>query len=66
MDNSIHQQESGRQDQKSFLAGLLILNRIRNWLVSLIKLTEEEQQDYVCVCNSLTAFRSHYYSTRRK
>jgi hypothetical protein len=45
MDNSIHQQESGAQDQKNFLAGLLILDRIINWLLSLIKLTEEEQQD---------------------
>ena len=48
MDNSIHEQESGRQDQKSFLASLLILNSIMNWLVSFIKLTElteEEQQD---------------------
>jgi len=45
MDNSIHERESGTQDQKSFLAGLLILNNIMNWLLSLIKLTEEEQQD---------------------
>ena len=45
MDNSIHEQESGTRDQKSFLAGLLILNSIINWLLSLIKLTEEEQQD---------------------
>jgi len=44
MDNSIHEQESGTQDQKSFLAGLLILDRIINWLVSLIELTEEEQK----------------------
>jgi hypothetical protein len=45
MDNSVHEQESSRQDQKSFLAGLLILNSVMNWLVSFIKLTEEEQQD---------------------
>jgi hypothetical protein len=48
MDNSIHEQESNTRDQKSFLAGLLILNSIMNWLVSFIKLTElteEEQQD---------------------
>ena len=45
MDNSIHEQESNTQDQKSFLAGLLIFNSIVNWLLSLIKLTEEEQQD---------------------
>ena len=45
MDNSIHEQELNTRDQKSFLAGLLILDGIMNWLVSLIKLTEEEQQD---------------------
>ena len=48
MDNSIHEQESETRDQKSLLAGLLILNSIMNWLLSLIKLTElteEEQQD---------------------
>ena len=45
MDNSIHGQESDTRDQKSLLAGLLILNSIMNWLQSLIKLTEEEQQD---------------------
>jgi hypothetical protein len=45
MDNSIREQESNTRDQKSFLAGLLILDKIINWLVSLFKLTEEEQQD---------------------
>jgi hypothetical protein len=45
MDNSIHEQESDRRDQKSLLAGLLILNGMMNWLLSLIRLTEEEQQD---------------------
>ena len=45
MDNSIHEQESDTRDQKSLLAGLLILNSIMNWLLSLIRLTEEEQQD---------------------
>ena len=45
MDNSIHEQESDTQDRQSLLAGLLILNGIMNWLLSLIKLTEEEQQD---------------------
>lgn len=45
MDNSIHEQESGTRDQKSFLAGVLILSSIMNWLLNLIKLTEEEQQD---------------------
>jgi len=45
MDNSIHQQESDAQDRQSSLAGLLNLNGIINWLISLIKLTEEEQQD---------------------
>ena len=45
MDNSIHGQESDTRDQKSLLAGPLILNSIINWLLNLIKLTEEEQQD---------------------
>lgn len=48
MDNSIREQESNTRDQKSFLAGLLILSNLMDWLVSfisLIKLTEEEQQD---------------------
>lgn len=48
MDNSIREQESNTRDQKSFLAGLLILNSIINWLVSfisLIKMTEDEQED---------------------
>ena len=45
MDNSIHEQESGTQDQKSFLASRLILNSIIIWLLHLIRLTEEEQQD---------------------
>ena len=44
MDNFIHEPESDAQDQKSFLAGLLT-GRIMNWLASLVKLTEEEQQD---------------------
>ena len=45
MDNSIHEQESDTRDQKSLLAGLLILNSIMNWFVNLFQLTEEEQQD---------------------
>ena len=45
MDNSIHEQESSTRDQKSFVAGLLILNSIMNWLLGLVELTEEEQQD---------------------
>ena len=47
MDNSIQEHESSgaQQDRKSFLAGLLIIGGIVNWLVSFIKLTEEEQQD---------------------
>jgi len=45
MDNSIHEQESDTRDQKSLLAGLLVLNSILNGLLNLIKLTEEEQQD---------------------
>ncbi|HEX6269867.1 MAG TPA: hypothetical protein VFZ43_06500 [Anaerolineales bacterium] len=46
MDSSIHEQEaSGTLHQKNFLAGLSLLDRIMNWLASLIKLTEEEQED---------------------
>lgn len=45
MDNSIHEQESDLRDQKSSLAGLLILSQITNWLLSFIKLTDQEQQD---------------------
>ena len=45
MDKSIHEQESDTRDRQSLLAGLLILTRIMNWMLNLIKLTEEEQQD---------------------
>ena len=45
MDNSIQEQESDTRDQKSLLAGLLILNSIMNWFVNLVQLTEEEQQE---------------------
>ncbi|HVF25939.1 MAG TPA: hypothetical protein VNA23_08620 [Anaerolineales bacterium] len=45
MDNSIHEQGSGTQDRQIFLPGRLILNGIMNWLLSLIKLTKEEQQE---------------------
>ena len=45
MDNSIHEQDSDTRDQKSLLAGVLIINSIINWLINLIKLTDEEQQD---------------------
>jgi hypothetical protein len=46
MDNSFHRQGSGTQhDPKSFLVGLPILGSIIKWLASLIKLTEEEQEE---------------------
>lgn len=45
MDNSIHEQELGTQDQESFLGDRMILSSIINWLTHLIRLTEEEQQD---------------------
>lgn len=46
MDNSIHEQEaSGTQHQKSFLAGLSILDGLMNWLAGLIKLSEEEREE---------------------
>ncbi len=45
MDNSIQEQESDTRDRQSLLAGPLIFNQITNWLLSLVKLTEEEQQN---------------------
>ena len=50
MDNSFHRQGQGsdtQQDRKSFLflVSLPILASIIQWLASLIKLTEEEQED---------------------
>ena len=48
MDNSFHRQGQGsdtQQDQKSFLVSLPILASIIQWLASLIKLTEEEQEE---------------------
>ena len=48
MDNSFHRQGQGsdtQQDQKIFLVSLPILASIIKWLASLIKLTEEEQED---------------------
>ena len=45
MDNSFHRQASGAQQKGSFLASLQIFDRINNWLVGLLKLTEEEQED---------------------
>ncbi len=46
MGNSIREQGSAtRQDPKRFLVSLTILVSLIKWLVSLINLTEEEQQD---------------------
>jgi len=48
MDSSFRRQGQGsdtQQDQKSFLVSLPILASIIQWLASLIKLTEEEQED---------------------
>jgi hypothetical protein len=46
MDNSFHRQGSGTQrDLKSFLVSLPILDSLIKWLASLIKLTEEEQEE---------------------
>jgi len=48
MDNYFDRQGQGsdtQQDQKSFLVSLPILASIIQWLASLIKLTEEEQED---------------------
>jgi len=48
MDNSFHRQGQGsdtQQDRKSFLVSLPILASILQWLASLFKLTEEEQEE---------------------
>jgi hypothetical protein len=46
MDSSFREQGAGmqQQDPKKFFVPLLILARLIKWLVSLIKLTEEEQE----------------------
>ena len=52
MDNSFHRQESDAQQKSSFLAGMQIFDSILplmrhsvNWLVGLLKLTKEEQEE---------------------
>jgi len=46
MDSSFREQGSGtQQDSKRFLASLARLPNLIKWLVSLIKLTEEEQEE---------------------
>ncbi len=47
MDHSTREQEASgtQQDPKSFLVSLPILGGILQWLSSLTKLTEEEQED---------------------
>jgi hypothetical protein len=48
MDNSFHRQGQGsdtQQDRKRFLVSLPILASVLKWLASLIKLTEEEQEE---------------------
>ena len=46
MDGSFREQGSGTQQApKSLFASLPILASLINWLVSLIKLTEEERED---------------------
>jgi hypothetical protein len=45
MDNSFHPQESKTQQSGGLLAGLQIFESILKWLASLIRLTEEEQED---------------------
>ena len=46
MDNSFHEQESRtQQSPKSFLMSLPILGNLIGWLASLIRWTEEEQEE---------------------
>lgn len=46
MDNSFHEQGSRTQpDPKRFLASLLSLENLIQWLVSLFQWTEEEQEE---------------------
>ena len=52
MDNSFHRQESDAQQKSSFLASMQIFDSILplmrhsvNWLVGLLKLTKEEQEE---------------------
>ena len=46
MDSSFREQGSGtQQDSKRFLASLARLPNLIKWLVSLIRLTEEEQEE---------------------
>ena len=46
MDRSFREQGSGmQQNPKRFLASLPILTSVIKWLASLIKLTEEEQEE---------------------
>ena len=46
MDHSTREQEASgtQQDPKSFLVSLPILGSLLQWLSSLVKLTEEEQE----------------------
>lgn len=45
MDNSIHPQESDKQQPSGLLISLKIFDGALQWLASLIQLTEEEQED---------------------
>ncbi|HUE97742.1 MAG TPA: hypothetical protein VMN99_00730 [Anaerolineales bacterium] len=46
MDSSFREQGSDtQQDPKRFLVSLTIFTNLINWLVGLIKLTEEEQEE---------------------
>lgn len=45
MDNSYHQQETDTQKPSGSFFSLRIFDEILNWLVSLIQLTEEEQDE---------------------
>jgi len=46
MDSSFREQMSGTQEApKGLLVGLKILASLINWLVDLIRLTEEERED---------------------
>jgi hypothetical protein len=45
MDNSFHRQENDTQQSTGSIASPHLFNSILDWLVSLIKLTDEEQKD---------------------
>jgi hypothetical protein len=45
MDNSFRQQETETQQSNGFFVSLQVFNGILQWLASLVRLTEEEQEN---------------------